>query len=148
VIKLTDGVPFAALENDKSPWPGTDAKGQGYHFRGYSLGQKRQPTFNYSFGDITIADYPAPYGADDVFVFRRTLSLVSEKPVANLYFRAAAAGKIEETGSGSYKIDGLWTMKIGSKQKPLVRENNGKQELLVPVTFEGKAASITQEFEW
>jgi len=148
VIKLTDGVPFAALENDKAPWPAKDAKEQGYRFRGYTLGIKRTPTFEYSFGEIKIADYPVPYGADDVFVFRRTLSLVSEKPISNLYFRAAAAGKIEETGGGSYKIDGLWTMKIGSKQKPLVRENNGKQELLVPVTFEGKAASITQEFEW
>ena len=148
VIKLTDGVPFAALENDKAPWPGTEAKAQGYRFLGYSLGQKRQPTFSYSFGDIKITDYPAPYGEADVYVFRRMLTLTTEKPVQNLYFRAAAAGKIEDVGGGSYKIDGLWTMKIGSKQKPLVRENNGKQELLVPVNFEGKGASITQEFEW
>jgi mono/diheme cytochrome c family protein len=148
VIKLTEGVPFAVLENDKAPWPGTTAKEQGYRFLGYSLGKKRQPTFGYSFGDIKITDDPAPYGDDDVYVFRRTLSLASEKPVQNLYFRAAAAGKIEETSGGSYKIDGQWTMKIGSRQKPLVRENNGKQELLVPVVFEGKGASITQEFEW
>ncbi len=148
VVKLTDGVPFAALENDKAPWPGVPAKEQGYRFGGYVLGPKRMPTFEYSFGEIKIVDAPVPYGEADVYVFRRTLSLVSEKPIPNLYFRAAAVGKIEETGGGSYKMDGQWTMKIGSKRKPLVRENNGKQELLVPVTFDGKAASITQEFEW
>ncbi|MFN0017209.1 MAG: PA14 domain-containing protein [Pirellulaceae bacterium] len=148
VIKLTDGVPFAALENDKAPWPGMAAKEQGYRFLGYSLGVKRNPTFSYSLAEIKITDYPAPYGEADVYVFRRTLSLTSEKPAANLYFRAAAAGKIEDVGGGSYKIDGLWTMKIGSNQKPFVRENSGKQELLVPVRFDGKGASITQEFEW
>lgn len=148
VIKLTDGVPFAALENDKAPWPAAQAKAQGYRFLGYSLGERRNPTFSYSLGDVRITDYPAPYGEDDVFVFRRMLSLTSEKPVANLYFRAAAAGKIEDVGGGSYKIDGQLTMKIGSKQKPLLRENSGKQELLVPVMFDGKGASITQEFEW
>lgn len=148
VIKLTDGVPLAVLENDQAAWPGATAKEQGYRFIGYTLGVKRNPTFNYSMGDVKIADYPAPYGESDVYVFRRTLSLSSDKPPENLYFRAAAAGKIEDLGGGSFKIDGQWTMKIGSKQKPLVRENNDKQELLVPVTFEGKGASITQEFDW
>ena len=148
VVKLTDGVPFAVLKNDQAAWPGATAKEQGYRFIGYSLGAKRNPTFNYSMGDVKIADYPAPYGESDVYVFRRTLSLTSDKPAENLYFRAAAAGKIEDLGGGSFKIDGQWTMKIGSKQKPLVRENNGKQELLVPVAFEGKGASITQEFDW
>lgn len=148
VIRLTDGVPFAALENEKSPWPGAPGKEQGYRFGGYVLGPKRVPTFEYRFGEIRIADHTAPYGADDVYSLRRTLSLVSEKPIPNLYFRAAAAGKIEDAGGGSFKIDGQWTMKIGSPQKPLVRENSGKWELLVPVTFDGRAASITQEFEW
>ncbi|HEX5034537.1 MAG TPA: cytochrome c1, partial [bacterium] len=148
VIKLIDGVPFAALENDKAPWPAGSGKEQGYRFGGYSLGLKRMPTFAYSFGEIKITDAPVPYGEADVYVLRRTLSLTTEKPIPNLYFRAAAAGKIEEGPGGSYKIDGIWTMKIGSKQKPLVRDNNGKHELLVPVTFEGNAASITQEFEW
>ena len=148
VIKLTDGVPFAALENDKAPWPGGIAKEHGYRFGGYTLGPKRMPTFEYRFGEIKVADHTAPYGADDVYIFRRTLSLVSEKPISNLYFRAAAGGKIEDSGGGSYKIDDQWTMKIGSPKRPLVRENNGKQELLVPVTFGGKSASITQEFEW
>ena len=148
IVKLTDGVPFALLENEKAPWPAAPAKEQGYRFNGYRLGEKRQPTFLYSFGEIKITDHPVPYGEDDVFVLRRTMTLTSEKPVANLHFRAAAAGKIEDVGGGLYKIDGLWTMKIGSNQKSLVRENSGKWELLVPLSFEGRTASVAQEFEW
>jgi cytochrome c2 len=148
ILQLPTGMPFAQLDGSQAPWPGAAAKEAGHKFRGYKLGEQRNPTFLYSFGDVQIEDYPAPVGESDYFVLKRTLSLTAAAPPANLWFRAAAAGKIEPQTGDTYKIDNRLTLKITGPGKPEIRQSAGKSELLVPVIFEGGKATFTLTYDW
>ncbi len=148
IFNLPVGIPFARLDGSQSAWPQTPAKESGYVFRGYRLGEQRNPTFLYSCGDVRIEDYPAPVGESDFFVLHRTISLASPSPPSNLWFRAAAAGRIETQSDGAYKIDDRLTLKITGPGKPEVRQSAGKNELIVPVVFDGDKATITVTYDW
>lgn len=151
VLRLPEGATFAILDSADAKWPQTLPKEMGYQFLGYKLGEARRPTFRYSFNDIQIQDYLAPVGDGDVYTFRRTLKLQSEKAHPALFFRAALADKIEKVAEGAFKIDNKWTMKLsttGQPAAPVLRQADGKTELLLPIHLEQKQVEITQEFDW
>jgi hypothetical protein len=148
VLKLPEGAAFAALASAEAPWPQQTGKELGYQFRGYRLGEKRAPTFRYSWNGLTIEDYPRPVGEQDLFLMQRTLKLMSEKPTANLSFRAIVAGKIEKTGEGVFKIDDRWVLRTNGEGKPEIRQSAGQWELLVPVVFDGNTATIDITYDW
>jgi len=151
VIKFADGASFAELADANAEWPKTPPKQAGYQFHGYHLGEARRPTFSYSFGNIQIQDYPAPFGDADAYVLRRTLTLTPDKggpkPSERMFYRAAVGNKIE-AGGGGYVVDEKLTLKLTSASKPVIRQSGGKSELLVPVAFDGSKAVIVQEYEW
>lgn len=151
ILGLSPQTPFAVLEDAASPWPSLPAKEQGYRFRGYGLGAERRPSFHYEFAEIVVTDTPEPIlaaGRNDPNL-RRLLTLQSSRPPANVWFRAAEAGKIEELGEGWYRIDSAWKLRVESgASSPIIRTNGDKSELLVPIVFTGNQARITQEFEW
>ncbi|MDX1946047.1 MAG: PA14 domain-containing protein [Pirellulaceae bacterium] len=148
ILKLPDGVSFAALADTQADWPKTPAKESGYQFRGYYLtGPARQPVFMYSFGGVAVEDHPVPVGEGDVYALQRKLTLTTDKPAGNLWFRAATAGQIEDTGKGVFKIDGKWTLTVAGTGKPEIRQK-GQAELLVPVVFTGNKAEIQITYDW
>jgi len=148
VLHLPPGMPFAQLAAQGDAWPSKPPREAGYKFRGYRLGEQRNPTFLYSLGDVQVEDYPAPAGESDYFVLKRTLSLSSASPPASLFFRVAAAGKIEPKTSGTYTIDNRLTLSIAGPDKPTVRQSAGQSELIVPVQFDGGKATFTVTYDW
>jgi mono/diheme cytochrome c family protein len=148
ILRLPEGPPFAKLSSRTSPWPEDNAKVQGYQFRGYRLVEKRRPVFLYAWNGLEIEDYPRPAGADDVFHIERTLTLRGAAPAERLWFRAVVAGQIEPASGGAFKIDNRWLLTVGSPGQPLVREQAGQQELLVPVVFQNGAARLEAKYEW
>ncbi len=48
VHELMVGMPFAVLDNADAPWPDTVGKDAGYRFKGYTLDEKKVPTFHYT----------------------------------------------------------------------------------------------------
>jgi hypothetical protein len=147
ILRLPDGTPLAVLESKETEWPKTPSRENGYQFRGYKLGEKMRPTFLYSAGGVAVEDEPRPLGEQDVFVMQRTLTFTAEKPPANLWFRALTAGKIEDAGNGSYKIDGKWTLRVNARGMSTVRQQ-GEAELLVPVIFDNNKAQIQITYDW
>ena len=151
ILKFSDAPSFALLNSPNEKWPNQKAKENGYHFGGYRLGEGRRPTFLYRFHDLQIEDLFAPVGEADVYVFRRTLTLTG-KPVSPLYFRAAAAGKIEKQPDGVFLIDGKWKMKLSAtdaaESVPLIRQIDGQTELLLPIKMGDQKVQIVQDFDW
>jgi mono/diheme cytochrome c family protein len=149
-LALTDGAPLAQLADDAAEWPKSTAKEQGYQFRGYELDSARRPKFLYDFQAIHVEDFPQPMKEDQGTGLVRTLSFATDQPVENLWFRAAAAGDIKQLKDGWYSIDGVWKMRIegSAKQTLVVRKSGDKVELLAPVEFVGKKATIVQTFDW
>lgn len=148
VLKFADGPTVALLADANAAWPQQSAKELGYRFRGYRLGAQRKPTFFYDLGNVRVEDYLTPYGDSDVYVFRRTLTLKSDKPEGNLWYRAAVGDKIEPSGDGAFVVDGKLAVRLSSAGRPVVRESAGRKELLVPLKLENGKAQVVQDYEW
>ncbi len=140
------GPPFAVLESDSAPWPQETGKVAGYQFHGYRLDAARRPAFRYSFKQIHIEDFPIAIAGDPDASLRRTITLTSDQPVDRLYFRAAIADKIEEK-DGAFLIGETLRLKFPGA-RPLIRNSEGRAELLVPIIFAGKEAKLVEEIVW
>ena len=77
---------------------------------------------------------------------KRTVTIKSAMPMANLYFRAAAGGKIEEK-DGAFVVDDRVRLKFTGAQ-PRVRTVDGKSELLVPLALKDGQATFTETISW
>jgi mono/diheme cytochrome c family protein len=147
LLHLPGGAPFAVLHKPDESWPSRAPKATGYRFLGYRLTADERPTFRYAFGDLTVEDFPEPTASKETSL-RRTLNVSATNPADGLVFRAAVADKIEEAGSGAYRIDGIWKLKVAAESKPTVRRSGGKEELLVPVHFADGKARLVLEYAW
>lgn len=145
ILKLHPGATFAVLAKPDEAWPTIAPKELGYRFKGYRLTPDDRPTFLYTFGDLKVEDFPNAVAGKDPSI-RRTLKLSVTKPVDHIYFRAAVGSKIEALSDGWYHIDGFKMKLTGGAA--VVRQSNGKMELLVPVRFADNKAQIMQEIAW
>lgn len=157
VYKCAEGVPFAHLASNDTPWPDTARRtskqqpDNGYVFKGYSLHlEKRYPKFRYTFEGNPVTDYLVPLPNLDSNAIGET-SLIRTIAITgsdtDLYFRAAVGGSIEKNARGEYLIDGDQArMKFDSVSTPIIRESGGKKELLIPIEFEEGKAGFNQYF--
>jgi cytochrome c553 len=150
LIDLGPSPSFARLGSANDSWPATPAREADYQFVGYTIDKQQRPTFRYRFGNVTITDHSEPFAkAGDKYPgLRRTLTLTGTPAANDVFYRAAVATKIEDSGDGTYRIDGLWTIRLKSDEKPTIRDSNGKKELLVPIKFTDGKAVIVQDYVW
>jgi mono/diheme cytochrome c family protein len=147
VVHLPPGVAFAVLTKENEAWPNRSAKELGYQFGGYRTTTDGRPTFLYDCCNVRIEDCPNAVAGKSSPSIRRVLTLTADKPVANLWFRAAVADKIEVIAKGTYRINGEWTLRLDAAEGK-IRKSGGKMELLAPVRFHDGKARIVQEFVW
>jgi len=147
VVQGPPGPPFAVLESESSPWPAATGKEAGYQFHGYRLDAQRRPAFRYSFGAVQVEDFPTAVITKDEPALHRTLTLHSAQPVERLYFRAAVGEKIVAEPGGAFLIGETLRLRFPGAQ-PIIRNSDGKAELLVPIPFAGQDAKLVQEIAW
>lgn len=148
VLNLPEGVLLARLDSSEAAWPTQPAKELGYRFLGYRLDEKGRPTFRYEFAGVKIEDYPLAVETDDEPLLRRTLVIEPGGNANNLYLRAAVVSSLEKDGEW-YVIDKDWRMRLTADgAEPILRESNGRKELLVPILPQNGAATLVQEFVW
>ncbi len=143
VIKLPDGVAFAALETPDAAWPKNEFRSKEFRFRGYVLDKYQRPTFKYERGDVAIEDTPMPVaaGEDDLAgQIKRTIKLKAKDAPENLYFRIAKGGF--EENDGSFESSELAITVKGGKP------STQGDELRVPITFKNGAAELEVTYEW
>jgi cytochrome c553 len=148
VLNLPKGPAFAILAKPGDDWPTAPAKSLGIHFSGYRLSADDRPTFLYAIGGVKVEDFAAPLVKGKDATLRRTIELTEGQGGAGLYYRAAIGNKIESGGNDVYVIDGAVRMTVQGSGTPLVRQLNGRKELLVPVVFTNGKARIVQEYAW
>jgi hypothetical protein len=147
VLKLPEGTPLAKLESAEAPWPTSPAREQGYRFQGYRLDAKDRPTFLYEYAGVQVEDFLEAVETEDEPIIRRTF-VIHPGGAEDLWLRAAAGSSIERDGEWLV-IDNDWrTRIITAHAEPLIRENNSRRELLLPVRAGAGAASIVQEYLW
>lgn len=150
VIKLPEGAPFATLASSDTAWPEAAGKAAGYRMRGYRLDAVQRPTFLFSYGSVEVEDQTIALAHEPEPVLKRTLTLKSKDALNGLWFRAAAADKIEAKSDGSYVIDGRLVLRfqLTGAGKPVVRKSNGKSELIIPIQAGVTDARIVEDIAW
>jgi hypothetical protein len=122
---------LAKLPSPQSAWV-TDTAGSGYRPKGYVLDAGNRPTFKYQIYGANVSD--AIQVLDNGHGLRRELTV--QNPSGEMYARLAEGETIEETGKNMYLVDGksyYLRLDDAGGAKPVVREANGRKELVVPV---------------
>lgn len=139
IVKLPEGAPFALLGTPDATWPKASGKAAGYQFLGYTLDERRRPSFRYRFQGIIIDDTPVPRAVDVDIVLTRTLKFSGNNAAGSVWFRAAE-GSIQAEANGGFLVDGKVRMRFPGAKPVIVG-----RELRVPVTVPG---SLVQEILW
>lgn len=149
VVQFPAGSPLAILDKPDQKWPAASGKAAGYQMKGYVLDDVRRPAFHYDFSGIQVMDSFLAKGADTDAYFLRTLTFKGPKPTGNLWFRAWSGASAALKPDGSYLLEGKIKMKFTNNSgTPLIRQNEGQSELLVPVNLASGEAKIIQEIVW
>lgn len=120
-----------ALPDPGSAWS-TDTAGTAYRPKGYVLDDSDRPTFRYQVYNTTVNDacrvLPGNQG------LHRELSISTAVP--NLYLHIAEGSSIEAVSEGLYLVDDKsYYIRVDNpgEQKLLVRDMNGRKELIAPI---------------
>lgn len=149
ILFLPNGVPFLKLDNPNREFPNESAPD--FKFLGYRLDAQQQPVFRYSAPGLLMEDFCAPVKSASRFpTLKRTIRYEGTVDTSQHWYRAATGAKIEELAEGRYRIDNVWTMEVQATgtDKPIVRDSQGKKELLIPICLIDGKAEITQHYIW
>lgn len=121
---------IAKLSNNQMTWP-ADTAGSGYKPNGYILDIEDRPQFKYNIYGSEVTDVITVASNGKSI----TRNVTIDKPVENLYFLLANANNIEEVEKGLYLVDNqTYYLELPKdSQKPVIRENNGSKELIIPI---------------
>ena len=144
VMTLPQGPPLATLASLDEAWPSANPRELGFQFRGYRLSPAGLPSFRTTWKDLQFTDTLEPLANTPDFGLKRTLNLESAAPVRGVWLRIAA-GKITEDQDG-FVCDGVKYAVTGGL--PIVRQSQGRQELLVQLPEGASRATVIVEIRW
>lgn len=122
---------LARLAGADAPWP-ADSAVTDYMPKGYRLDKSDLPTFRYQLGGVLVEDAIRVLNNGEGLSREITL----QNPGGGYMARLAEGSSIEDAGNGLYSIDGKsYFLRIDEAggARPVVRNGNGSQVLLVPV---------------
>lgn len=121
---------LAKLSSSVSPWK-MDTTGTGFRPKGYTLDINDKPVFRYTIYGSSVAD--------DITILDKgqgiSRQISIQKPASDLYVRLAEGATIVEITKGMYMIgDHSYYLRLDETagEKPVLRDANGKQELIIP----------------
>lgn len=138
---ISDVPVVASLNDNKAAWPDSATFAKGYKFKGYKVDKAGRPTFMYTTNNLKVEDKIQP--ADGKDGITREISVSSDNDLSKVYLMLAEGTDIKKN-KNSYTVSGKnYTLKIedSGKAKPIIRDSNGRKELLVPVDG-GKQAKV------
>lgn len=130
-IEMHGDLEFAALENQNSIWPSPLPENKGIKQLGYEFSKEGIPTFSYKIGNSTISN---------TFLTnkhkREVQKVIQINSDTALWHKLANGEDIKALPNHTYIInnESYYIDFTGNQNfKPVIRTNNGKQELLVKV---------------
>jgi hypothetical protein len=128
------GIPYftlGRLAGQQDAWI-ADTTGSGYRPKGYVLDEQDRPTFRYQIFGSMVTDQIRVLA--DGHGIQRELTVTA--PAADLYAKLADGAQIEMMDKDIYVIDGrsyYLQLQDAGGAKPVVRDSNGRKELIIPV---------------
>ncbi len=128
MIMLSDAPDVAVLSDVNAAWPDSVAFDD-IQNKGYTLDDKRAPTFRYLINNVTVSDKIATEIENASLI--RTVTVTN--PPAGSYLKLALGSKIDLISEGVYRIDDKsYYIRIDKSYKPVVRQMSKGSELIVP----------------
>ncbi len=146
-ISFSGAPDIALLADEDAAWP--DTMGTAYRFKGHSIDANGRPIFKYRLGDLEVTDqfWPAAEGN----TLTRQLTVTGSAGSRLVWSRLATAPTVTRTGEGAYSIDDqtylieVTDVPAGS---PVIREADGRSELLVPISVADGPATLKYSIIW
>jgi mono/diheme cytochrome c family protein len=155
VIEMAPGPAVAVLMAADAPWPLAKDRWErdvGGQFVGYRLDAQRQPIIMYHLGEVNVEEQPVPAarGGGVALVRKFKVTGAPPPPAGKLYLQAAAGAKVEEQAAGVWRVDDKLTVRVTPPQgaTPLVREQGGARQLLVPLDLARGTVGCEVEIMW
>jgi hypothetical protein len=150
VIDMADVPTLAFLSDASAAWPDSIIDEREFVRKGFVLDKAGRPTFLSEMRGIAIEDAIRP-DADGI-TLRRELHLKAPATAGTdgLNVQLAQGKHITRQSDGSYAVDDaayLVTVPAGAAQ-PVVRQQNGHDELLLPVRFDRGEARVAYSLVW
>lgn len=135
----------AALPDRLSPWPDSARDHRSF---GYDVDPERRPIFLYHVGDVEVEDRIRPVSHSPGL--HRELRLRGSAETAGLYVRIAVGDAVHALPDGSYAVGDFrhYVVPGRSESRPIVRRSGGREELIVPVSFQDGDAAVSYEIIW
>lgn len=132
---LFNNQPLAFLTTDKDAFPVTDraalVQDGGYRGKGYDIDESGRPVFRYTYQGLDVED--KIYPDDDNRAITHEISIKNRGTRKGLYYKLGEGDEIQQLKDGLYSLnDKQYYIRV-SGATPIIREGNGKKELIIPV---------------
>ena len=144
LITFADGPEFALLASKDATWPSESELA----FRGYRLSDDNRPTFFYQLKNLSIQDTPNAMEDEKSVGLTRTFKIQSNGSTPGIWHRAAVGQKIEANNDHQFLVDDTLQIKFPTSTQPRIRNQQGKQELLLYIPLTDQDATFTQTYTW
>ena len=150
VVDLAGTPAVAYLPDANAAWPDSVIDEKEFRRNGYVLDRAGRPTFLSTVHGVTVEDALRP--DSDGVTLRRTVHLRGTASAAadGLYIQLAQGKRIARQADGSYTVDDkryLVAMPSGAAQ-PVVRQQSGRDELILPVHLDRGEATVAYSIVW
>ncbi|TXE06225.1 DUF1080 domain-containing protein [Seonamhaeicola algicola] len=129
-ISLHGGLEFANLKNQNTPWPLPQPENKGIKQLGYELDSEKLPTFSYAIEGATISNYFTVSNEN-----RNLTKNITIDSKQNLWHKLADGESIKVLPNNTFIVnnESYYIDFSGNNFKPIIRNIDGKDELLVEV---------------
>ena len=145
VVTLAGAPSVALLADANAVWPDSVDDRQ-LQRDGYSLDKAGRPTFLYRVGGVSVEDRVVP--DDSGSSLRRELTFRASSAPAGLYVQLAQASRIAVEKNGSYVVGDRSYYVVPRGGRAVVRRVGDRDELMVPVRFDGGVGSVAYTLVW
>ncbi len=138
---------LAFLADTNAAWPDSVDERR-FRRDGYQLDPTGHPTFLYHIGEVAVEDGFRP--GQGGLSLQRELRLRAPTGTAGLYLQVAEDVRVTRQTDGSYVVGdrAFYVTLPAGGGPPVVRQRNGREELLVPVHFERGEATVAYTIVW
>jgi hypothetical protein len=129
LTEFSDNPPLQILSNANANWISA-ANESNFRSNGYELEPSGKPVFKYTYSGVEVQD---KIRVENKMLVRE-VNFTSAQKIENLYYKIAEGKDAVLMPDGSYLMDDKrFYIKILDNNKPIIREGNGKKEMLVLV---------------
>ena len=150
VLDLSGAPTVAFLGDANAAWPDSVTDERQLKRLGFQLDKAGRPTIRSQVRDVVIEDAIRPDSAGASLRRELRMRAPATAETTGLYVLIAQGKSITKQSDGSYAVNDrsyFVTLPAGAPQ-PVVREQGGRSELLVPVRFDRGESTVTYSIVW